>query len=198
MVKERDGAQSGLMLFAAELKAVRAKAGLSRDELAARISYSPSLVSMIEGLRRAPTLDVAQRLDTALDTPGTFARLQQNARMAPLPSWFQLYAEIEATATQLRSWQPSFIDGLLQTEDYARVVLSGRPNTAGAQVDDLVGARMERQAILSREKPPLVWAVVDEAALHRQVSDGKVMRDQLMHLAEMSEHPNINVEVVPY
>jgi Domain of unknown function (DUF5753) len=57
---------------------------------------------------------------------------------------------------------------------------------------------MERQLILDRESPPLVWAVLDEAVLHRQANEGKLMHDQLLHLAEMSERPNINVEVVPY
>jgi transcriptional regulator with XRE-family HTH domain len=197
MAKERDSAQSGLALFAAELKAVRAKAGLSRDDLAARINYSPSLMSMIEGLRRAPTLDVAQRLDTALDTAGTFARLQQNARTTPLPSWFRPYAEIEATATQLRSWQPMVIDGLLQTSDYARALLSTRPNTSAEELDALVAARMERQAVLARDKPPMIWVVMDEAALQREIGGAKVMREQLWHLADLAQRPSVTVEVVP-
>jgi transcriptional regulator with XRE-family HTH domain len=194
--RERDTA--GPSLFVAELVAARTAAGLSQDALAAQIHYSPSLIGMIESGRRAPTLDVAQRLDTALKTTGTLTRLQQHARTMPLPSWFRPYAEIEATAVQLRSWQPAFVDGLLQTEDYARVLLSGRPNTTETEVEELVAARMERQAILNRDRPPLLWVVIDEAALHRQVPDGKVMHDQLLNLAQMSERPNINVEVVPY
>jgi transcriptional regulator with XRE-family HTH domain len=198
MARGRDSDNSGLALFAAELQAARAKAAVSRDELAARINYSASLIGMIESRRRAPRLDFAQRCDEALGTPGTLARLQQHARTTPLPAWFRPYAEIEATATQLRSWQPSFVDGLLQTEPYARNVLSGRPNTTEDEVDQLVAARMERQLILDRANPPLLWAVIDEGALHRQANDVKVMHEQLLHLAEMSERPNINVEVVPY
>src|ERR1022692_4177084 len=188
MARGRDSDNSGLALFAAELQAARAKAAVSRDELAARINYRASLIGMIESRRRAPRLDFAQRCDEALGTPGTLARLQQHARTTPLPAWFRPYAEIEATATQLRSWQPSFVDGLLPTE----------PNTTEDEVDQLVAARMERQLILDRESPPLLWAVIDEGALHRQANDVKVMREQLLHLAEMSERPNINVEVVPY
>ncbi len=198
MVRGRDNGNSGLALFAAELQAARSRAGLSRDELAVRINYSASLIGMIESLRRVPGLDLAERCDAAFGTPGTFARLQQHARTTPLPAWFRPYAEIEAVATQLRSWQPSFVDGLLQTEPYARNVLSGRPNTTADEVDQLVAARMERQLILDRPNPPLLWAVIDEGALHRQANDAKVMREQLLHLAELSERPNINVEVVPY
>jgi transcriptional regulator with XRE-family HTH domain len=100
-VREADG--SGLALFAAELRATRAKAGLSQAELAAKINYSESLVASIETLRRAPTQDVAERIDSALDTAGTFARLQQFGGKGALPAWFKPYADIEVTArAQLR------------------------------------------------------------------------------------------------
>jgi transcriptional regulator with XRE-family HTH domain len=189
---------SGLSLFAAELAAARSAAGLTQDQLAARINYSASLIAMIESMRRAPQPDVAQRLDEALKMPGTFVRLQQHARTTPLPTWFRPYAEIEATATQLRSWQPAFVDGLLQTEAYAESVLSRRPNTKAEDVEALVAARMERQAILDRDEPPLLWVVLDEAVLHRRVASEKVMREQLDHLLDVSARPNVVVEVVPY
>jgi transcriptional regulator with XRE-family HTH domain len=198
MAKTREAGGSGLALFAAELVAARKMASLSQDELASRITYSGSMVAMIEGLRRVPSRDFAERCDQVFETTGTFGRLQQLARTTPLPTWFRPYAEIEATATQLRSWQPSFIDGLLQTEDYARALLSRRPNTSEDDIEALVAARMERQAILDREVPPLLWIVLDEAVLHRRVASEKVMRDQLDYLVEMSRRPNITVEVVPF
>lgn len=197
-MRRRQADPSGLALFAAELAAFRAKAGWSQEQLAAEMNYSPSLVAMVEGLRRAPTLDFARACDRVFDLPGTFVRLQEHSRAAPLPSWFRPYAETEATATQLRSWQPSFVDGLLQTEDYARAVLSGRPNTSHDDIEELVNGRMSRQAILEHPDPPLLWAVIDEGALHRCVGGEKVMREQLFHLAEMAMRPNITVEVVPY
>ncbi|HUY44672.1 MAG TPA: Scr1 family TA system antitoxin-like transcriptional regulator [Streptosporangiaceae bacterium] len=144
-MKVRHDGQSGLALFAAELRAFRQKAGLSQEELGARLNFSPSLVAMVEGLRRAPTLQFAQRCDEAFDLPGTFVRLQQHARTTPLPSWFRPWAaEIEATATQLRLFEHSLVPGLLQTEDYARALLSARPNTSPEEVDELVAARMRR------------------------------------------------------
>jgi transcriptional regulator with XRE-family HTH domain len=196
MATMREG-QSGLALFAAELAAAREAAGLSQGDLAGKISYSASLVAMVEATRRVPTADFARGCDTAFGTPGTFARLQEHARTAPLPSWFRAYAEIEAAATQLRSWQPMVVDGLLQTEDYARALLSMRPNTSADELDELVSARMERQAVLDRPAPPKVWVVMDEAALQREIGGAKVMSEQLWHLAEMAERPNIVVEVVP-
>lgn len=79
--------------------------------------------------------------------------------------------------------------GLLQTAEYARAMLATRPNTSDDEVDDLVAARLARQAVLDRDDPPLLWAVIDEAVLHRPVGDAKVMRDQLTHLVEMSARP---------
>jgi hypothetical protein len=90
------------------------------------------------------------------------------------------------------------VPGLLQTAEYARAVLAARPNTSEEEVDDLVAARLARQAILDRDDPPLLWAVIDETVLHRPAGDSKVMHDQLMHLVDMSARPNITVQVVPY
>jgi hypothetical protein len=89
------------------------------------------------------------------------------------------------------------IDGLLQTSDYARALLSTRPNSAAEELEALVTARIERQAVLARAKPPMIWVVMDEAVLQRQVGGTKVMREQLWHLADLSERPNIILEIVP-
>jgi transcriptional regulator with XRE-family HTH domain len=172
-VSTREQDTTGPSLFVAELVAARTAAGLSQDALASQINYSPSLIGMIESGRRAPTLDIAERLDKALRAPGTLARLQQHARTTPLPSWFRPYADVEATAAQLRSWQPLVIDGLLQTEDYARALLAMRPDTSAEELDELVAARMERQAVLARDRPPTLWTVMDEGALQREIRRGQ-------------------------
>jgi transcriptional regulator with XRE-family HTH domain len=192
---ERDTA--GPSLFVAELVAARTAAGLSQEALATQINYSPSLIGMIESGRRAPTLDVAGRLDQALKTTGTLARLQKHARTMPLPSWFRPYADAESTATMLRSWQPMVVDGLLQSEEYARAVLATKPNTTTDVVDEMVAARMDRQLILDQDKPPILWIVADEAVLHRLVGSPRIMHEQLMHVAGLAERPNVNVEIVP-
>jgi transcriptional regulator with XRE-family HTH domain len=189
--------QSALAMFAAELRAARAKAGMSRDELGVLANYSGSLVALVENMTRVPTLAFAQRLDEALGTPGTFERMQEHLRAAPFPSWFRPWAEIEVTATQLRLFEHSLVPGLLQTEDYARAMLSLRPNTSENELDALVAARMERQTILYRDIPPMVWAVIGEAVLGCQVGSAKVMHDQLPHLADMSSRGNLDVQVVP-
>jgi transcriptional regulator with XRE-family HTH domain len=194
-IRERDTA--GPSLFVAELVAARTAAGLSQDALAAQIHYSPSLIGMIESGRRAPTLDVAQRLDTALKAPGTLARLQQHDRATPFPSWFRPYADAESTATELRSWQSAVIDGLLQTPDYARALLSVRLGTSDDAVEQQVAARLARQDILSRPDPPLVWVILDECVLRRPVGGPSVMLAQVEHLITLAESRTVVVQILP-
>jgi len=140
-----DGLRTAVMaLFAAELRAFRLKAGLSQEELGARLSFSPSLVAMVGGLRRAPTLQFAQRCDEAFDLPGTFVRLQQHARTTPLPSWFRPWAaEIEATATQLRLFEHSLVPGL---SAYRGEIVGQGESLAVLSGPDLVEGPGERPA----------------------------------------------------
>lgn len=197
MAGDRDADSSALSLFADELQAARAKAGMSRDELAPRINYSASLIGMIETGRRVPTLDFARRCDTAFGLPGTFERIQQHLRTAPFPSWFRPFAQHEAEAAALRTFQLVLVPGLLQIGDYARAVLSTRIGATEDEIEQLVAARLERQAILDRDEPPLLWVIVDEGVLHRPVGGREVMCAQLEHLVEMVQRPNIVIQVIP-
>ena len=192
-----DGDQSALAMFSAELRAARAEAGMSRDELAARINYSGSLIGMIESMSRVPSLEFAQRLDEALQTTGTFARMQQHLRAAPFPSWFRPFAQHERDATSLRAFEHSLVPGLLQTTEYARALLSTHMGISGDEVEQLVTARMDRQAVLDRNEPPLLWVVIDEAALRRPVGGRKVMAGQAEHLVMMAQRPSVLIQVIP-
>jgi transcriptional regulator with XRE-family HTH domain len=187
-----------MMAFAEELRAHRAQAGISREELAAKVSYSPSLVAMIETGRRSPSRKLAELLDVVFSTPGTFARLEKRLRDVPFPASFRPFVPHEAEATALRSYENLLIPGLFQTEDYARAVLSTRPNTAQNAVEELVAARLQRQEVLDREEPPLIWSLIDEAAVQREVGTPEIMNSQLRQLAYLSSRPNITIQVVPY
>ncbi len=198
MALGRDPDRATLALFADELRAAREQAGLSRDELAAKLNYSGSLVGMVEGLHRVPQTDFAHRCDVAFGTPGTFMRLQQRLRNLPFPVSFRPFAAYEELAISLRTFEHTLVPGLLQTPDYAEAVVGTRPNTARDEVDALVEARLARQAILERDDPPLLWAVIDEAVLHRPVGDAKVMHGQLLHLAQLADRPNVTLQVIPY
>jgi transcriptional regulator with XRE-family HTH domain len=194
---ESASANGALLVFAEELRHARTARGLSQDQLSALILFSASQVGMVESARRVPSLDFARRADEALDTGGTLLRLHRLVRMAPYPEWFRQYTILESEATELRSWQPLAVDGLLQTPEYARVILSTRVGVPEDEIDQRVTARMNRQAVLTRLDPPLLWVLLDETVLRRPVGGRAVMQAQLEHLAEMSRRPNVVVQVVP-
>jgi transcriptional regulator with XRE-family HTH domain len=194
----RDSQVSALALFSAELRQARMRAGLTQDQLAEQIAYSPSLVGHVETGSRAPSLDFAVRADEALGTGGLLARLQPFVRSEAYPAWFRDWVEIEREATSLRWFEPLLVPGLLQTEEYARAVLAAaHPASADGEVDRLVAARLDRQAILTCEEPPLLWVILDEGVLHRPVGGPKVMAEQIDRLIVAARQPRIMFQVVP-
>jgi transcriptional regulator with XRE-family HTH domain len=198
---DQDGTPQGV--FGAELRYYRERAGLSQTELAALVNVSHDVISKIETGERPPAKDFPERLDAVpeLDSRDGLTRLWGNLRKGlrnkAIPGWFRPWAHVEAEAATLRWWEPLVIPGLLQTEDYARAILAARPGGDPDTIDENVTGRMERQAILDRPAAPQLWSVVDEGVLHRRIGDGKVMRDQLEHLADLSARPKVSVQVVP-
>ena len=200
LVRELDPSAGPLQFFGAELRRARATAGLSQDQLGQRLGYSGAQVGKVEMGERAPSQDFAQGCDqTFPEAGGLFARIYQLARRwdGGYPSWFAEWVESERRATSLRWWEPLLIPGLLQTADYARAILAADPETTDGQLEELVAARLERQAILDEPTPPALWVVVDEAVLHRLIGSRKIMYDQLLALADSSCRSNITVQVVP-
>ncbi|HZC64242.1 MAG TPA: helix-turn-helix transcriptional regulator [Streptosporangiaceae bacterium] len=101
-------------------------------------------------------------------------------------------------ALSLRSWELAGIPGLLQTAGYARAMLRGAlPDANEEQVEEQVNARLQRQEILERRDPPMLWTIMDEGTLRRRVGDAGIMREQLDHLIEVSRSPKVKVLVVP-
>jgi DNA-binding XRE family transcriptional regulator len=200
LIRELDPSAGPLQFFGAELRRARAAAGLSQDQLGQRLGYSGALVGKVEMGERAPSQDFAEGCDrTFPDAGGLFGRIYQLARRwdGGYPSWFAEWIDSERRATSLCSWEPLIMPGLLQTADYARAILTADPETNDDQLEEQVAARLERQAIFDRPEPPILWALIDEAALHRLIGSRKVMYDQLLHLADTSCRSNITVQVVP-
>jgi transcriptional regulator with XRE-family HTH domain len=200
LVRELDPTAGPLQFFGAELRRARAAAGLSQDQLGQRLGYSSAQVGKVEVGERAPSQDFAQGCDqTFPEAGGLFARIYQLTRRwdGGYPSWFAEWIDFERRATSLCWWEPLLIPGLLQTADYARAILAADPETNDDQLDELVAARLERQAIFDRADPPALWAVLDEAVLHRLIGSRKIMHDQLLHLADTSCRGNITVQIVP-
>jgi hypothetical protein len=113
-----------------------------------------------------------------------------------LPTWFQTYIGLEQAAKQLRTYENQFVPGLLQTPEYARAVVSfGR---YGDDIDRRVDMRMQRQQVLAGRNPLTLWAILDEAVVHRMVGGRQILRDQIQHLIDMAGLPNVTIQVLRY
>ncbi len=189
---DRTGTPAGV--FGAEPRFYRTRAGLSQQDLAAGATISHDVFSKIETGERPPAEDFPSRLDAVpeLDTRGALTRLWDHLKKGHKQrryGWFQQWAGIEARATVLRWYEPLVVPGLLQTEEYARAILSARPDGNLADLDEQGAARLARQAISGRTGAPQLWCILDEGVLHRAIGGSKVMRSQLHRLAEVAEHP---------
>jgi transcriptional regulator with XRE-family HTH domain len=190
-------------VFGAELRYYRERAGLSQTELATLVNVSNDVISKIERGKRPPAEGFPERLDAVpqLDTRAGLVRLwgwlKGSARNRAYPGWFTPWPDYEAQATALRWYEPLVIPGILQTEDYARAVLRTRVGDTDEEIDEMVAARMARQSIFSKDKPPTVWVVLDEGVLRRPVGGKHVMREQLNRLAESARLPNVVIQIIP-
>jgi transcriptional regulator with XRE-family HTH domain len=192
----------------ARLRALRAKSGLTAEEVADSLMYSLSKVSRIEGGYRSVTLrdihdlcDLYGVTDTALRE-----QLMELARESRQQSWWQsydlpysTYIGLEADAKFIKNFHSTLIPELLQTAEYAR---SQHEKTARQLEPDVIEQRIEliriRQRRLAQADPSQFWAIVDEAALHRLVGGPEVMKAQLERLAEASMLPSVTIQIVPY
>lgn len=200
------------MLLGAQLRRLRESSGVTREGAGWEIRSSESKISRMElGRVGFKERDVSDLLTLyGVSDEGEREALLKLARDANspgwwhrygdvLPSWFQSYLGLEAAAALIRSYEVQFVPGLLQTREYARaVVLLGHGGAGVAEIDRRVDLRMQRQQLLRRDKPPLLWAVVDEAALRRPIGGPEVMRGQLTALIEATKSPTVRLQVIPF
>ncbi|MGH3963409.1 MAG: helix-turn-helix domain-containing protein [Pseudonocardiaceae bacterium] len=194
---------------AAELRTLREQAGLSGAEVAKRLGMSPSKISRIEtGISGLQIEDVAALLglyqvpastrDELLDLVRRSEERGWWTRQPGLPQLWRSLIDFEAKATRVQNYEALFVPGLLQTAEYARAIIQGiAPTITVAELDNLVAARMARQALLARASAPQFFAVVDEGALRRPVGEPGVMHRQLQHLLGAAEQPHVMLRVVP-
>jgi len=190
---------SPLHFFGSEVRRAREAAAMRQADLAAMVPFDVSMVSRIECGASAPDRHFAQVCDEAFTSlGGWFTRFYDESRdwNPAFADAFQPFASYEAEATALYVFENSVIPGLLQTEEYAREVLSRHPGVTDGQVTERVAARIARKAVLTRDNPPLVWFVLDVAALHREIGVRKVMYKALRHIAEMAFLPNVTIQIL--
>ncbi|MEU3981168.1 helix-turn-helix transcriptional regulator [Streptomyces sp. NPDC026672] len=190
-----DPGASPLDFYGSELRRLREAAGLTQQQLGDVIAYTGSLVGQIETARKLPTAEFSARADTALETGGLLSRLVDLVMRSQLPRWFQDTAQLEARASEICTFQPGMVHELLQTRAYSTAVLVAFNQ---AHPGDGTAARLARQRILDQEKPPVLWMVLGEAALHQEIGDPETMRGQLTHLASYESQVRVNIQVLPF
>ena len=195
------------------LREIRDACGLTGSEVARRLGWAPSKVSRIENHEGVSPGDVRELLDAyGITNPDDVRPLVEMARHAQqrgwwqgygdvLPPWFATFVGLETGAAEERDYKGALVTGLLQTPDYARAVMGaavpGGPPPPG-ELERLIALRLERQQLLHHSADALkLWAVLDEAVLRRRVGGAAVMRHQLRHLADLSQAPNITIQVLP-
>jgi DNA-binding XRE family transcriptional regulator len=200
------------MLVGARLRRLRTELGLSREEAAQAIRASEWKIHRLEngqvGFKDRDIIDLLGRYQVT--DPAEVADFLTLAREANtpgwwqhygdvLPSWFRTYVDLESAATLIRTYEGQFVPGLLQTDDYMRAVVHGAHlEESGEEVGRRVRLRMARQILLTRQDPPRLWAVVDEAALRRPVGGREVMRGQLERLLEATKLPNVTLQILSF
>ncbi|WP_053748878.1 helix-turn-helix domain-containing protein [Streptomyces sp. MMG1533] len=116
-----------------------------------------------------------------------------------VPSWFTGYVSLESGAKTLRTYEPHYVTGLLQTYGYARAVLRGGfPNDSEEDLERRVSLRLRRQSLLEKADAPTLWVVMEEAVLHRVAGSAEIMREQIDRLLEVSELDHVSVDIVPF
>jgi transcriptional regulator with XRE-family HTH domain len=197
--KDLDPSSSPRALLGAELRHAREKAGLSQDDLGARLFVSGSFIGQLEAATRRLLPEYARLLDEALDTGDFFQRNCGATDKSRYPEHFAEAAEAEAIATAIRQYAPMLIPGLLQTPAYAQAVNRAYDPTAPEEtIDERTEGRMARTRLLDHPTKPLLWVVLDEAALRRENGGRAVMAEALRHVADLARRRRVIVQVMPF
>ncbi|RPE46124.1 helix-turn-helix protein [Streptomyces sp. Ag109_O5-1] len=199
------------MILGRRLQERRQEAGVSLEDAARALRVAPLTIRRLEKAEVAlKPLYVEKLLETyGADRQETeeFVAFAERANEPGwwhtyrdvLPTWFSAYVSLETGAKTLRTYEPHYVTGLLQTREYARAVLGGGfPNDRDEELDRRVDLRLRRQALLDRPDAPTLWVVMEEAVLHRVVGGPEVMRAQIERLLEVMELDHVSVDVVPF
>lgn len=196
-----------------ELRRLREAAGLTLDDVAKLTNFTTAKASRIETARSGVKADDLNALlglygvdkdDTARRTA-----LHGLAKEGARRGWWQTYRDaispayvdlisLEADARSMRSYEATLIPGLLQTAAYARATIDAINMTSTQErVNALVEVRIQRQAVLTRPEPLEFWAIIHEAALRPRIAGPQIMKDQLQRLRDLSELPQVSIQVLP-
>ncbi|MFI6289210.1 helix-turn-helix domain-containing protein [Streptomyces sp. NPDC051018] len=199
------------LVLARRLQKLRKAAGMTAQDVGRRLRLAHTTVTRIERADVALKYVTVSALLEVYGVDGAekqdFLDLSEKANISGwwqdyrdvLPDIFSLYVSLEASAAQIRTYEPHFVPGLLQTEDYARSVLRlGFPRVEREELDRRTALRLERQLVLTRPGAPRLWVVMDETVLRRPVGGPEVMRAQIDRLMEACELPNVALQIAEF
>jgi len=185
-------------VFGRQLKRFRVRAGIERRDLGAVTGYAPSTVAAFEQGRRIPPDQFIDKADEVLDAGGVLREMKEEVRKAQYPPFFRDAAKLEAQAIELHAYDTHLVNGLLQTEDYARAVFSLRRPVLGEEtIEQQVVARIARQEIFAKGDALLMSFVIEEAVLRRPIGGTGVLRGQLEQLLLLGQRRNMEIQVMP-
>lgn len=191
------------------LRALRNERGLTVEQVAAELLCSPSKVSRMEtGHRGATARDIRDlcRIYGVTDSAQQ-AHLTRLAAEGKQQGWwrsfeldyFATFVGLEEAATATKNFQSTAVPGLLQIPDYARAMYKTNvPEMPAERIDQLIQVRLTRQRSLVKKLPLQLSSILDEAVLRRLVGGYRVMRDQVRHLANAAQRPNVTIQIIPF
>ncbi|WP_405727971.1 helix-turn-helix domain-containing protein [Streptomyces sp. NBC_01537] len=189
---------ASMRVFGTVLRAMRELAGVSTEQLAAHVEYSRSLVIKIERGERMPPPGFVEKAELLLRSGDVLARAAKHLERGDFPSWFEEYAELEAEAVSLYTYSTLVLHGLLQTEDYARVMFSSYcPVLDPDEIERRIQARVARQSVLTKSLATQAAFVIEEWVPRRPVGGYEAHKLQLNHLLEIGDQRNVTIQVMP-
>jgi transcriptional regulator with XRE-family HTH domain len=187
-------------VIGAQLSQFRKAARITQPVLAERLCVHEETIGSIEQGRRPLKPDLAEQLDELLDTKGVLAVAVANVpERERFPAFAQDFVDHEQEALTLLSYQNQVVPGLLQTEEYARDVISCLyPPISDEEGDEWVSARLDRQRLFDRKPwPPMMNFLLEEVTLHRPIGGHEVLREQIRHLRRCAELPFLGLQIMP-
>jgi hypothetical protein len=161
----------------------------------------PAVEVLLDYFGRSDRLPLMLELLTVAKLkPDQQSTMQQPGGSLSSMNDFELAVGLEAVATGIEVFDPSIVNGLLQTEAYARELIAYHASiTHGVDVEASVALRLQRQTVVTRDANPVeLWSVIEEQALRRPVGGPAVLAGQLDHLLDVTRRPNVNVQVIPH
>ncbi|MEV7216236.1 helix-turn-helix transcriptional regulator [Kitasatospora cineracea] len=186
-------------LFGYQLRKLRKQRGLSLTTLADELRRGKTAIADVETADRPIPLELPDELDRFFETDGLFAQLFNLSLRENFPDWSRRFVDLQRLACEIREYAAATFPGLWQDDDYGLALIRlGNPRADAEEIARKWASRKARQELLTREDPPLMWVVLDEAVIRRYVGGPAAMRKQIQHVLDLTAHENSIVQVLPF